>query len=610
MDSLRERSRAAVTSVLRQARRAWHLQFHDTRRASALAEKALARALESGDRGAEGWARLTRALQRIRFGTPAEAVSELDLARECFDAVGDEAGRILAATFVARCIWLEGRSTEALAVVQPLRDRGLRVLAREERSMLLNVIAGCHSTLGQSAQAFAYMYQALRETGAARRHGYEVVLYNNIAHELCQLGDLGEALRYIEEGITRCAQVENPRILGTLLANRITCLTELDRTTEALADVHRLLAIPADASGRGTTGAQFETMAIAALRAREPALGADLVERARRALTDAASPDERIELAVASAELLRAQGDPSAAIEQMAQVAQLASGEGADGPSLRARCLLFRALADMQEQVGERAQALASLRAWQRYYSERARLASQARYQAASLQTELLRLQLERDDIEARRRSTERAKADLEASNRQLSQKISEVQSLQTALREQAVRDFLTGLFNRRYLNEMLPSLFALSERDGVPLSVAIVDLDHFKAINDQHGHAAGDTVLAAFGELLGQRLRKSDVACRYGGEEFCVLLPNTDAAAARRKLAGLQEAWRAKVFTFQSGVVSGCTFSAGIADSRCVPDSAQVLVRVADDCELEAKRLGRRRIVVFYPAAPEGAGR
>ena len=205
----------------------------------------------------------------------------------------------------------------------------------------------------------------------------------------------------------------------------------------------------------------------------------------------------------------------------------------------------------MFEQRGEPARALESLRVWQRVHQERAQLASRARYQAAALHTELLRMQHRLEDSIARRRRTERARAELEAINQTLSCKIEEVQSLQEALRQQATRDFLTGLFNRRHLNDALPSMLALAARDRQALSVAIIDLDHFKAVNDEHGHGVGDALLTAFGDLLVKQGRKSDVACRYGGEEFCLLMPRTDAQAARRKLIELLRIWRGTVFRF-----------------------------------------------------------
>ncbi|HXF47199.1 MAG TPA: diguanylate cyclase, partial [Burkholderiaceae bacterium] len=482
---------------------------------------------------------------------------------------------------------------------------GLALLRQEERGMLLNVIAGGYSALGASDDAFAYMYQALRESSATRNHGFDVVLYNNLAHELMQLGDYHEALRYLEEGIERCARLNNPYLLRTLLANRVACLTDLGRPRAAVPDLHRLLELPTE-----VRGAQLETMAIAALRAGETALGAELVERGNAMLAADAGADERTEMTVAVADLLRAQGRVAAAAARQEAALPLP----AEGLSLRVRCLFFQTLADCHEALGDSARALAHLRTWQRLHLERAQLASQAHYQAASLQTELLRLQHERDEIEARRRSTERARVELEAINRALAEKIAEVQSLQAALKEQAVRDFLTGLFNRRHLNDVLPAMFALARRDDLPLAVAIVDLDRFKEVNDRYGHAAGDRVLAAFGELLGKRLRKSDIACRYGGEEFCLLLPHTEAQAARGKIAALAKLWRTASFALEGATLSGQTFSAGIADSRLVPESAEALLKAADASVLQAKRLGRNRLVLAAPGAiagpAAGAGR
>ena len=147
--------------------------------------------------------------------------------------------------------------------------------------MLLNVIAGCYSSLGVSEQAFAYMYQALHEARPVRGNGFEVVLYCNLAHELIQLGEHQQALSYIEEGIARGSQLNNPRLMSVLLINRVHCLTDLGRAPEALPDIHRLLQLPADESGRGSTNANFESMGLAALRAGDLALGRQLVERAR-----------------------------------------------------------------------------------------------------------------------------------------------------------------------------------------------------------------------------------------------------------------------------------------------------------------------------------------
>jgi diguanylate cyclase (GGDEF)-like protein len=298
---------------------------------------------------------------------------------------------------------------------------------------------------------------------------------------------------------------------------------------------------------------------------------------------------------VAVAESLRARGRVDEAAAQMEQALPLPS----ERLNLRVRCLFFQTLAELHEQRGETAPALRHLRTWQTLHVERALLASRARYQAASLQTELLRLRNERDEIEAQRRSTERAKAELESINQQLSQKIDEVQTLQAALREQAVRDFLTGLFNRRHLADVLPAMAALAERHREPLAVAIIDLDHFKAVNDAHGHAVGDRLLAAFGALLLKRTRKSDIAIRFGGEEFLLLMPRTTSHAAAAKVESLLRMWREMVFKLADGVLRNNTFSAGVADSRSVRE-IDSLLKAADDCVLRAKQIGRNQVVIL----------
>ncbi len=585
-----------ASAALRLARQAWRLQYRDAAGSLAQGERALALARNHGDIEAETWARLVRGFHQMRFAATSGAIDELKRAQRCAAEATDRTAHILATVGIARCEWMQAKYHKSLDRLLQLRDEGLRVLKHEARGMLLNGIAGCYSALGDSAQAFAYMYQALRESRPARGHGFDVVLYCNLAHELYQLGDYDEALRYLREGLERSAKLANARLRSVLHVNRIVCLTDLGRPQEALDDIELLLALSTDDSGHSIAGASFETMAIAAVRAGRLALGEQLLERARPQLAETAVPDEKIEGAVAEAELLRAQGKLVEAAAPLQRLLPLP----AEGVSLRVRCLFFQALADVHERLGNASQALAHLRTWQQLHVERAQRAASARQQAASLQTELLRLQRERDLIEQRRQSTERAKAELEAINRQLSQKVEEVEALQSALERQAIRDFLTGLFNRRHLNEVLPSMLALALRDGQPLAVAVIDFDHFKDVNDRHGHLAGDMLLAAFSRLLSRKLRKSDVACRYGGEEFCVLMPRTSAASAQRKLMTLLKLWHSAVFTRDGITLADNTFSAGVADSAQVSESAHALLKAADDCVLEAKRLGRNRVIAY----------
>jgi diguanylate cyclase (GGDEF)-like protein len=586
------KTHAASTAALQLARRSWRLLYSDSQACIAAASQAFERAAKRGDRAAMGWARLTRGFHFIWYATPQEAIDELVEAQRNFEAVGDRAGQLLAEVGLARCGWRDGQFRASLERVLPLRDEGLRILQHDGLGMLLATIAGCYSELGESQPAFAYMYQALRESAACKSQGFDVVLYCNLAHELIQLGDYHQALSYLEEGLARCAQLNNARLFSVLSINRVICLTNLDRPAEALPDVRRLLALPADKDGRGPMNAHFETLALAALHAGDVTLGADMVERACHMLEGTSVPDERATLRVAQAELLMARGC-------WAEAAALLQPPPQAGESLRVRCMHFHALAAAHERLGQAAQALHALRLWQKLHTERALQASGARYQAAALQTELLRMKHELQNIDARRRSTERARAELEAANQQLKSKIAEVETLQQALKQQATRDFLTGLFNRRHLDDVLPAMLAMAQRDRQPLSVVIIDLDHFKTVNDQLGHDAGDRLLAAFGELLGTHNRKSDVACRYGGEEFCLLMPRTAAAAARRKTLALLKQWSTQCDGNAQKLPGARSFSAGVADSSLVPGPLHALLKAADDMLLQAKRLGRNRVLV-----------
>ncbi|MFG0275292.1 MAG: diguanylate cyclase [Phycisphaerales bacterium] len=186
------------------------------------------------------------------------------------------------------------------------------------------------------------------------------------------------------------------------------------------------------------------------------------------------------------------------------------------------------------------------------------------------------------------------------------------IAELMQMLSQRAQLDGLTGLWNRAYFDERFEAELSSARRSGAPIALAMCDIDHFKSLNDTHGHPAGDAVLKGFGRLLVDTLRRDDVACRYGGEEFSIILRNTDAAAAatvldriRRKLA--QIVW-------PRHPERAVTASFGVAHLGNPPgDDAAAWIEAADKALYQAKTLGRNRVFIsgaglYNPGAAEAA--
>jgi two-component system, cell cycle response regulator len=168
-----------------------------------------------------------------------------------------------------------------------------------------------------------------------------------------------------------------------------------------------------------------------------------------------------------------------------------------------------------------------------------------------------------------------------------------------------ATRDPLTGLFNRGYVDDRFAIELSRARRYGQPLTIAIIDVDRFKLLNDTHGHGAGDFVLRNIGATLRSTFRQSDTAGRYGGEEFVVIIPETDMATAEHKLESLRSFVEKTPLQLPSGQAVNLTISAGLASLPDDGTDAQDLFATADERLFQAKRAGRNRIVAAREAVP-----
>ena len=187
----------------------------------------------------------------------------------------------------------------------------------------------------------------------------------------------------------------------------------------------------------------------------------------------------------------------------------------------------------------------------------------------------------------------EERNAQLEQTLERLERASQEVRRKNQELEELATRDPLTGCLNRRSLYERFEALWATAERYGHPLACVMLDIDHFKAVNDTHGHACGDTVLQAVAAAVQDVLRKSDLMCRFGGEEFCILLPHTDADGAVRAAERFRRAVEVRDC---SGIRVTASFGVSVSGSGAT--TPQQLIDRADNALYAAKDKGRNCVV------------
>ncbi|MFW6312957.1 MAG: GGDEF domain-containing protein [Spirochaetota bacterium] len=209
-------------------------------------------------------------------------------------------------------------------------------------------------------------------------------------------------------------------------------------------------------------------------------------------------------------------------------------------------------------------------------------------------------------DVELRRLSTPSARYDgwivlfhdstqLRAAELRLQEANARLETLNRELLRQAIHDGLTGLFNRSYLDEALPRELARAERDDRHVGLLILDIDHFKDVNDRHGHGAGDRVLARVAKLARTLVRAGDIPCRYGGDELVAVMPG----ATREEAMQAGERIRSSVADDRAvAEVDPVTVSVGVAVYPEDATSATDLFRRADRALYEAKDLGRNRVV------------
>ena len=573
----------------------WAQHFREPERAYARA-RAFIDDPSLDDPRLRAWSGLTLAYHHLFFtGQPVDAREWLTTAREGFEALDDRRGLLLAEIASARLAIAEGSAPAARDRLLALYAEAQQVLSLEDRFWLLNAIGAAHYFTDELDGAIRYLYEALEALRLAPPSPQHPTVMSNLAAALVTVGDYEPARELADAALVELAQFDNPQVVMYARSNLADALAGIGDHDGALATVEQMLSgVPVTAR----RAAQNHYLAIAAeVYAHHGSIAdaARCAETARAIYADFPGGFNEVHSRWADAVVADAQGPDDAAIANLDAAADAARR----CKFLPIECKAWDRLAQRQAERGNFERAYACARELLRAQTQRLSHRASAKYYLLRVEHELSHARDERDRALAQRVEAERVNRELERLNSDLQHKMIQVEALQAQLEVEAVHDPLTQLFNRRYLDSVTPGLIGAALRRGTPLALALVDLDHFKEVNDRHGHPAGDLVLSEIGRVLPMSLRPADVVCRYGGEEFCIVLPDARGEGAGKALASLAARLRDLRVQWNGQSLGGFTFSAGIAvlgdDGTTMPQ----LLQAADRALYRAKDAGRDCVLI-----------
>lgn len=415
---------------------------------------------------------------------------------------------------------------------------------------------------------------------------------SNLASSQHDLGNDEDAIPLLYEAL-EIIGTQRLKYQHTIVsANLAMCLLATGKPAEALALLEPFYEWPEE--DLAIRAFLFCIAAHAAIQLKQSDTAQLLLARAEQYARQAQDLEEQMHAWLVRGKLDLQLGDPLRALASLTQAHGLLSWTR--NPFHQQQIL--RGLADINAQLGHWQDAYSYLQQYQAAFEESSKSARASRVLLRNLEKEMRDLKAERDKALELQAARESENLKLEHLNRELAHQIMHVNSLQDSLKEQAMRDHLTGLYNRRHFETCLNAI--LHDADAhAPVAIAIIDLDFFKRINDTYGHNFGDEVLIQFARLVEGQLRGSDMLCRYGGEEFCLLLRDANSAVAVHKINDIAERYRQLLIQQAPHSLSGCTFSAGIAEYPLHGAGRHELLMRADSALYAAKQAGRDRAMI-----------
>jgi diguanylate cyclase (GGDEF)-like protein len=566
--------------------RAWELRVSNPQEGVEVAERAGAAARAAGYPRGEAYALRNSGGCRCMLLQHDAALAELAQAEALFTALGDSSGRASALNWSGNVNWRRGSYPAAVrAHLEALRLQRA-VGDRDGESDSLNFLGTVYFDLGDLASALEHYTASLRlkeEIGSALGISH---CLNNIGNIHGHLGEYAKALEYH----TRALELK--RELGDLRGQAV-ALVNLGASYEDTADLTRArecfgqaLELARSIGERWIEADALRQTADVLRKLDDPAQALEFYARSAAVAAAAGGithleAEVRIGTGLALATLGR-EGEAVAELERALSLAQ----------RIEARRLIYEAhlaLSQTYERAGDAGQALEHFRAYHRVEDEVFSADAERRIQAVLVKAEVEGAEREAELLRVRNEA-------LTAANEEKARLLEVLRSQAAELDRLSREDALTGLFNRRHVDSALALEWERARRFGRELTVAIADIDHFKAVNDNLSHAAGDEVLRRVARILREGTRAVDVVGRWGGEEFVLLLIETPPERAAQLCEKLRAAVQAHDWSSLAQDLA-VTVSIGVAGNGEAADPAALLA-TADARLYDAKHAGRNRVV------------
>ncbi|MCC6195917.1 MAG: diguanylate cyclase [Burkholderiales bacterium] len=499
----------------------------------------------------------------------------------------------------AQALYLQGRCADLLldhGSALDLYERALRAFeaARDDVAVArtLRAISFVHDALGDFSRALDYQFRALALDQRSGNEDSRAATLRTIGVVYSNSGDPAAGLDFYRRSLALCTSpadaVERGKTLNNIGIN-LKNLGQLDEARDALIEAHDAFA------ALGLPLQQAATLNNLGLVLQRRGMLAEAERTFREALALSEATGYRHGVAHASVSLGRLCLEQDRIDEARTLLGDALAA--CERHNLKTREYeVHEALAEFHDKIGDTARALAHFRRFHALERDVQSEAARDKLRALQIQFELSAARREAEIERERQEALTRANAELDALNISLTEANLQKTMLLDQLERQTYEDALTGLANRRRLDQRLADEFALALRHGRPLAVAMADLDRFKAVNDRYSHAVGDAALRATAKILASQVRHTDLVARFGGEEFVIVLVETDAEAALR----VCEKLRAAIAHHNWGAIHpglSLTISIGVSADTSLPSHDRMLA-MADRNLYAAKAAGRNRVV------------